>query len=133
TGNITISNETLSTNDLLLVSTLFDLTAKGTIGFDTSLNLGANIRFTELFSLAMAKKISELRDWLDKDNRLNIPLRIQGTATNVVVVPDVTELLKSNAGKVLTNKLLGKVFGDNKEKGKDSKKSGGLGGLLGGF
>ncbi len=136
TGNISINSETLQTNDLFLVSTIFDLTAKGTIGFDTSLNLGANIRFTELFSLSLAEKISELEDWLDKDNRLNIPLRIKGTAAKVVVVPDVTELLKSNAGKALTNKLLGKVFGNKEDKegqGETKKKGGGLGGLLGGF
>lgn len=114
TGTMQISGGFLSTRNLNLLSTLFSLEASGKAGFDSSLDLSATILFNPQFSLAMAGRTKELKNLLDKQNRLVVPLAISGTPPAVIVLPDVSKLLQTGAGKVLqekAGKALEKVLG----------------------
>lgn len=129
-GELAIGNARVETQNLLLKSALFDLTAQGSIGFDSSLDLRAQIFFNRTFSASLVKRVKELQHGLDQDERLVVPLAIRGTSAKLKVVPDLDELVKRGATKALEKKaseLLEDALGGGK---KDGKKTGGLGGLL---
>lgn len=120
TSKARIAGEQIKVTSLTMKSPLFLLESKGTIGFDQSLNLKTTFRFTPTLSLAIVAKVAELNKLLDNENRLVIPLQLLGTASAPLVVPNIEEIMKLGAGKVLQEKaadLLGKAFG----KGKSSK------------
>ena len=115
-----IAGKQINITALTMKSPLFLLESKGTIGFDQSLNLKTTFRFTPTLSLAIVAKVAELNKLLDNENRLVIPLQLLGTASAPLVVPNIEEIMKLGAGKVLQEKaadLIGKAFG----KGKSSK------------
>jgi hypothetical protein len=130
-GNFSIANAALSTRDFKLLSSLFSLGADGTIGFDTKVDLNAQVAFNETLSAALVQKTKELKALQNAQGQLVIPLMLQGTPPKLLVLPDIqrlTELAAQAAVKEGAGKLLDKVLkGGNKEQG--GKK--GLGGLLG--
>jgi hypothetical protein len=120
TSKARVAGEQINITSLTMKSPLFLLESKGTIGFDQSLNLKTTFRFTPTLSLAIVAKVRELNKLLDNENRLVIPLQLLGTASAPVVVPNIEEIMKLGAGKVLQEKaadLIGKAFG----KGTSSK------------
>jgi hypothetical protein len=130
TGNFRIGSASVRTDDFVVVSPLFTLTASGRAGFDTSLDLRASIVFTEKFSATLASKMSEVQRLFDDKKRLVVPLQIQGTTAKPLILPEIEKLIKLGATKALQDnagKLLGDVLGGKKGKGSAS----GLGGLLG--
>lgn len=130
-GNFSIANAALSTRDFKLLSSLFSLGADGSIGFDTKVDLNAQVAFNETLSAALVQKTKELKALQNAQGHLVIPLMLQGTPPKLLVLPDIqrlTELAAQAAVKEGAGKLLDKVLkGGNKEQG--GKK--GLGGLLG--
>lgn len=104
TSTFTLGAGSLSTKDLALRSTLFDINAAGRIGFNGALDLGATIIFEKGLSGAIAGKVKEIRPALDREGRLPVPLTINGTAPNPSVAPDFAKLLSGNVGKVLEQK-----------------------------
>lgn len=124
TAHFDASNARLTTNNLKLESKVFDLSAKGSIGFDASLDLDTQLLFNKTFSTALTSSAKELNSLLDQDGRLAIPLVIKGTAPKLVILPQMDALLKIAAQKGVQKKL-GQVL----DKALGGKK--GLGGLLG--
>lgn len=129
TGNFRIADSALNTTDLNLLSNIFSLSGSGRVGFDSSINLNATIFFSKAFSEALVTKVKELKNILDQEGRLVIPLKIEGKGSSIVVLPDLGKLLRLGAQNALKDRagdLLNKALG-----GKGSSKGGGLGGLLG--
>lgn len=124
TSKTAVRSSTLFAENFRLESTLFQLEADGTIGFDQSLDLNSKLRFNPVFSLALAEKTKELRGLLDENDRLLIPLRIKGTAAKPVVLPDLKELAKTAAGakvKEKASELIGKALGSGDEDNEQGK------------
>lgn len=123
TGTVQITNGTAQTNDLSLLSQLFDLKATGSFTTAGAVNLKASIFLEPGLSAAISG--GEGKKILNKEGRLEVPLSISGTPQKISVTPDVSRLLNTAAGKALeesASKLLGKAFGGKK----GDKKGGGL-------
>lgn len=130
-GNFAIANAALNTQDFAMLSSLFSLNARGTIGFDTNINLNAQIGFDPSLSSALVTKTPQLKALQDSNERIVIPLSLQGIAPKILVLPDMQKLLELAANAAVkegASKLLDSVLkGGAKEGGKKK----GLGGLLG--
>ncbi len=119
-----IGNKRISTNDFIIESSLFTLTASGTAGFDAELDLRCKMIIEPALSAIIVDKVKELRAALNADGKLPLTVNIKGKAPALVVTPDVTELLKAGVKGAATKALSDVLSG----KGIDKK---GLGGILG--
>jgi len=124
-ANFLINDARITTQDLILESNIFTLNAHGSVGFDSSVDLKCRMTFNPEFSQGIVAKVKELKQSLDQEGRLIIPLALKGKAPIFIVTPDVSELVKKGLKDVAT-KALGDLF--NKDKTGNKK---GLGGLLG--
>ncbi len=125
TGNLSISQGSIRTSDLKMESSIFSLEAQGSVGFDSSLDLNATIYFSKDFSTRLCLSNSNLKNLLDKDSRLVFPLTLKGKAPHLLIVPNITKLLETGAGRALQKKA-GETL-DKVLKGKGRK----LGKILG--
>lgn len=103
-GRLVLSNGKMTTNDLLAQSKLFSLNADGTVGFNGSLDLNATFLFSPEFSKALVASVKEIRNLLDGDGHVLIPLTLTGTPPALLVVPNIERLMKTTAGKVIEEK-----------------------------
>ncbi|MCB0335632.1 MAG: AsmA family protein, partial [Bdellovibrionales bacterium] len=117
-ATFSLSNEVLKTNDLELVSSAFRLTAQGSVGLDTSIDLRSQFRFNPSVSEALASSVKELRKLVDKNGEMIIPLQLSGKGSSIIVLPDLQEVTKTIAQGVIREKAsdlisegLGKLFG----------------------
>lgn len=128
TANLTFAAGALRTPDLKAVSSIFSLEADGKVGFDSNLDLNATIIFDQTFSAHLVSNTKELKNLLDQEGRLIIPLTLQGVPPKLLVYPNLKKLLEVGATRTLRNKAE-ELLGGALQKGKGK----GLGGLLGGF
>lgn len=133
-GSFDLRSAVLNTKKLLLESTLFDLTGSGNIHLQpqVKIDLGSDIIFSRVFSLALVAKVKDLEYGLNADKRLVLPLAISGTPPTLTVVPDAKKLIKATAKKAAAKeagKLLNRFMGSSDKKGKGTKE--GIGGMLG--
>ncbi|MDZ4786995.1 MAG: AsmA-like C-terminal region-containing protein [bacterium] len=122
-ANFTINKGSLTTNDFVLASSIFSLSAQGSVGFDANLNLKCQMSFNQLFSSAIVSKVKELQSALDENGQLVIPVTLTGKAPMIIVAPDVSALLKIGLKGAATKALTDLLQGNKSGKG--------LGGLLG--
>jgi hypothetical protein len=109
-----ISGKDLSIKDLKVESDIFSLSGKGTVQASGELNLETTIAFSQAFSLALSSSLPQLRQILTADNRLVFPLQISGTPPKVVVTPNLREVIKLAAQRVVKDKaqdILEKTLG----------------------
>jgi hypothetical protein len=105
TATYAIANEQLNTEDLHIQSDYFTMDAKGTIGFDTKLDLAAMIYFNKDFSGGMATMVKEIGVLFDDQGRLAFPVKIKGIPPNLTVLPDVGDLIKRAATGVVKQEV----------------------------
>jgi AsmA protein len=84
-GTFAIGDRRATTTDLALDSADLDLAANGTIGLDTTLDLGVTARFSEEATQGMVATTSRLKSLTDKDGRITLFLVAAGT----LAVPQV--------------------------------------------
>lgn len=125
-GTFTVSNEIITTDDLYLTSDFFDIAAKGTVGFDTVVDLDSTIFFSEAFSTGLLEKADELAILLNDKGQLTFPVRITGQAPDLKVFPDVKALLTDNVKKTIVDeasKALQNLLSpsDDEEEGEKAK------------
>lgn len=123
-ASFVIGNKRISTNDFILESSLFTLSASGTAGFDAELDLRCKMIIEPGLSAVIVEKVKELRASLNAEGKLPLTVNIKGKAPALVITPDVTELLKAGVKGAATKALSDVLSG----KGIDKK---GLGGILG--
>ena len=110
-GTFDIANETLTTNDMHIESTYFALDTRGTIGFDTELDLKSTIYFSPEFSASLAQDTPELSALFDEQGRLAFPVTITGLPPKLLVVPDLSALLKGAIKNTIKNEIKGVLQG----------------------
>jgi hypothetical protein len=99
-----LSGKDLSIKDLKVVSDIFSLSGNGSIRGSGELDLDTTISFTQPFSLALSTSIPQLRQILTADERLVFPLQISGVPPMVVVTPNLKEVLKLAAQRMVKDK-----------------------------
>ncbi len=105
TATYAIANEQLQTEDLHIQSDYFEMDAKGTIGFDTKLDLAAMIYFNKDFSAGLASMVKEIGVLFDDQGRLAFPVKITGIPPDLKVMPDVGDLVKRAATGVVKQEV----------------------------
>ncbi|MCB0338828.1 MAG: hypothetical protein KDD53_04450 [Bdellovibrionales bacterium] len=139
-ATLRVNGNSLQTNDLSLVSDIFSLSAQGTVDLSGSLSLTSQMKFEAGFSSSLVKKIKELKGLQNSAGEVVIPVLLKGAPPAIVVLPDIEEILKLTAGKMILDKVgkklgvegLGELFGGKSSSSSGAnKKSGGLGGILG--
>jgi hypothetical protein len=134
-GTFAVAENTLTTNDLVVVGGLFSLDAKGSVGFDAVMDLNATIYFNADFSAALAESVVQLTTLYDNEGRLAVPLTIKGDPANLKVFPDVSGLLMNAVKGTVqkkANELLDSVLkGDDSEEGGSEEESNPLNKLRG--
>ncbi len=109
TLSVRCESGTLRFDDLRLRTDAFGLSGSGTVGVDGAINIRARLRIEPSLSAALVKSVKELQALTDAEGAMEIPVAIQGLATQVAVVPD----LRYVASKVLVTKavdLLGELM-----------------------
>jgi AsmA protein len=100
-GNFTIANGRLSTSDLALDSPDIDMSAKGDLGLDLTLDLEVAATISGAVSTDMVSKTPNLKYLEDNKGRLEADVQISGTlaAPIVGVDPDMLKRVAKKAGK----------------------------------
>ncbi len=101
TATYVIADEKLATEDLHIQSDYFELNGKGTIGFDTNLDLDAVIAFNKDFTAGMTTVLKEIAYICDDQGRLTFPVTVQGIPPDLKIRPDVGDLMKRAATGVV--------------------------------
>lgn len=101
TATYVVGDEKLTTEDLHIQSDYFEMDAKGTIGFDTNLDLDAVIAFNKDFTAGMTTMLKEISYISDDQGRLVFPVTITGIPPDLSVRPDVGDLVKRAATGVV--------------------------------
>ena len=122
-GDSIIAGGGLSTQNLKLLSTVFNLAARGRAGFDAVVDMQADILFDPAISAALIAKTKELQALRNAEERLVFPIAIQGKAPKLVVLPDLAKIITAATSGALREKATGAL---QKLLGGEKKKSGGL-------
>lgn len=90
-----VSNKTINLEKLTLSHSAYEITANGSMTFDSSLNLLAKLILSEEASEKIALKEAKVKLLFDNQNRITIPIRIKKSSDGKpVVVPDLGDLTK---------------------------------------
>ena len=108
-GSFDIKDEKAYSENIKVVSDFFELNAKGSIGFDTNLDLDSVIYFSPAFSAELADEVKELEVLLDSSGRLAFPVKITGIAPDLSTVPDTSSMLKGAVGNTVRKEMKKKV------------------------
>ncbi len=112
------------------VGDIFTLRSSGSIARDGTLDLTMTLTFTPEFSRALAERIKDISKVYDSSGRLVIPLSLKGRAPQLLVLPDLSKLMQTGAGRIIEREA-GRAI--DKALGKDSDTARGVKDLLGGF
>lgn len=111
---IHFSANQLTSGAFRLATDSFELTsAGGRVGFDGTVSLPAQFRVEKALSRAMTESVPELKFLADDQERLTLPVVLQGKLPQVAIVPDLgylTQQFFSGKGQELIGSLLQKVL-----------------------
>jgi len=97
-----IQNGMLQLDDVQCSTDTFTLTGSGRVGLDGSVSIRSTLRIDSALSAAIIQSVKELQALNNASGEMEIPLMVQGTATQLAVLPD----LKYIASKVIATKAL---------------------------
>jgi hypothetical protein len=120
TATFAIGGGGMTTRNLKLLSTIFNLDAQGRLGFDASIDLLADILFEPGLSAFLVAKTSELKALQNAEQRLVLPLAINGKVPQLIVLPDLPKIVALATKGALKEKAAGalqKILGGEKKKG----------------
>ncbi len=113
-ATFTLGSQRLTTPDLLLNSSIFSLTAIGSVGFDGEMDLRCKMILSKSLSALVVGKVKELRTTLSPTGEMTLVVGIKGKSPNLVVSPDLNNLLKAGLMGAASKFLGG---GGNKNQG----------------
>jgi hypothetical protein len=117
---------------LKVVGDIFALESSGSIARDGTLNLNTTLTFTEEFSRALARQVKDIGKVYDSKGRLVIPLTLQGRSPKLLVLPDLSKLMQTGAGRIIereAGRAVDRALKNDSETAKQVKDL--LGGILG--
>jgi hypothetical protein len=110
-----LNGDTVTLQSLKLESDIFSLSSSGSLRTDGEIDLDATISFTKEFSTSLVEQKKQLKKILPADGRLTFPLTITGKAPLLVVTPNLKEILRLAAERLIQDKAA-ELFGDALEK-----------------
>lgn len=112
-GDFIINGSTISTRNLKLKSTLFDLNGAGKFDLVKECNFDTDIIFSYPVSRALGQVAKEVRDMQNDQGRLPVPLVLKGKLSSLKVLPNMEKLIAQGAKAVIKNKArkaIGNIF-----------------------
>jgi hypothetical protein len=94
-ASFTLASQRLTTPDLLLTSSLFSLTAIGSVEFDGNMDLKCKMTLNKALSSLMVTKVKELKTTLSPAGEMTLSVGIKGKSPGLVVNPDLGNLMKA--------------------------------------
>lgn len=122
-ATFTVEQGRLYSKDLLLATPDYSINGEGWIAFDKSLKWNATLVMAQQFTQELAQEHKNVRYMLDRQGRLAVPFRLEGTIPNVQAKPDLqklAELLQRGAVTQGIERALG-TEKDQDEKGTKKK------------
>ena len=113
-GDVSIKQGIINLQRLLMDSHDFQATALGTVGFDQTLNLKANLNLSEALSNQIAGKLPAAKLALT-GGRITVPLVIAGTAQAPSYSLDIKEKVQEAVGELIQGKKPGDVLKQGQE------------------
>lgn len=117
-AKFSIADEIVNVEDALAQTKAFDINAKGTIGFNMSVDIAVTALMTQDLSTDVAAKVPPLGYLRDENQRIKITGQLTGTAPKVKFIPSAD--VKNAAQSAIVeegSKQLQKVFQKNPEVG----------------
>ncbi len=108
-GSITLGGRAVQLREIALQHTLYLITGQGTIGFDGTLDLKAQLRLTPQMAGDMTLKEPKLKLLFDPLGNLTIPVSIFTKGDATIVLPD-TEHLVQNAARNTAKEAAGRAL-----------------------
>jgi hypothetical protein len=112
------------------VGDIFSLRSSGSIARDGTLDLTMTLTFSPEFSQALARRVKDIGKVYDSAGRLVIPLTLKGRSPKLIVLPDLSKLMQTGAGRIIEREA-GRAI--DRALGKDSDTARGVKDLLGGL
>lgn len=125
-GDFSVSGGWIPLSNVRLTSDLYTITSEGKVSMDGDVDLAAQVVFSAAVGKALVQEGKDFRKVLEADGTLRVPLQIKGKGKSISVLPDVNEIMKRGAQKVIEQKA-GELL-DKAAKGKFGK---GIGKLFG--
>jgi len=97
-----IQDGMLQFDEARLRTDTFTLAGSGRVGLDRSVSIRSTLRIDPALSAAIIQSVKELQALNNASGEMEIPLMVQGTATQLAVLPD----LKYIASKVIATKAI---------------------------
>ena len=121
TGDFGIQNGVLLVNKSVTSTPLFKLEADGKVKLENKdLDLNSTLYFNKSFSQSLVQRVKELKNVLNGNDELVVPVTIFGIPPKVIVTPNLKKLLEVGAQKVIqdkSEKLIGDLLGGKGKKG----------------
>lgn len=116
-----VEQERIRTDNLILATADYTINGEGWIGFDKTTKWNAVLVMSPQFTQDLMQEHRNVRYMVDRQGRLAVPFRLEGTLPNVQAKPDVRAL-----GETLQRGLLrkgsGRALGDEKDPKKKARR-----------
>jgi len=87
-ANLTVDQQRIQTDDLLLATPEYTVTAAGWIGFDRTTQWNGVLVLSPRLSQELQREYKVIRYLLDRRGRLSVPFRVEGRYPNIKVIPE---------------------------------------------
>ena len=111
TGRLRIREGGVQLRDFVLRTEDYALRGEGRISLAGALDLTTQMVLSQELSQQLVAAAPTFRYLRAKSGRVEIPVALQGAASNVVVVPDVSRIAASAGRELLTDALTGALGG----------------------
>jgi hypothetical protein len=115
-SSFTIGGGKIELQDLILTAPEFEIRGDGSFGPERALRLSARLAMSSQFSRELAKEHTNIRFLMDREGRLVVPFRVEGTPERPQLRPDLRRLAES-----IQRGLLGRPAGDRPDQRKKTR------------
>jgi hypothetical protein len=100
-GSLGVKGTTATLSNVILDALPYSIELSGTYALSGATKLNSTLTIKPELATMLVASAKDLQKALNPDGSLSIPVKIEGTVPNVVVLPDVQKIMKSAAGAAL--------------------------------
>ena len=119
-ATFTVQQGRIYSEDLLLTTPDYTITAEGWVGFDKTMKWNATLAMSSQFTRDLMQEHRNVRYMVDRQGRLAVPFRLEGTLPSVQVKPDLPGLAQT-IQRGLLQKGVERALGEEKNLNKKGK------------
>ena len=120
-ATFTVEQGRIRTDDLFLATPDYSINGRGWIGFDKTMKWNATLVMSPQFTRELVKEHKNVHYMLDRQGRLAVPFRLEGTLPRVQAKPDLKGLVKA-IQRGLLRRSIERALGGKKDKKKKQRR-----------